>query len=115
MTEVGQFRELGVLLATLKIRSGRTYEALARRIGISRSALHRYCSGQGVPSDFVTLERLGRACGANRAELADLHRRWGLAIAAREASTERTVRPRRDDPPDGHGALDAPGPIAMAL
>jgi transcriptional regulator with XRE-family HTH domain len=96
MPEVGQFTDLGVLLTTLKVRSGRTYEALARRIGISRSALHRYCSGQGVPSDFVTLERLGRACGANRAELADLHRRWGVAIAAREAATERTTRNQRD-------------------
>jgi len=96
MPEVGQFRDLGVLLTTLKVRSGRTYEALARRIGISRSALHRYCSGQGVPSDFVTLERLGRACGANRAELTDLHRRWGVAIAAREAATERITRNQRD-------------------
>lgn len=105
MTDVGQFSELGVLLTTLKMRSGRTYEALARRIGISRSALHRYCSGQGVPADFVTLERLGRACGANRSEISDLHRRWGIAIAAREAAAERAARQQR-------GELGAGEPVA---
>jgi plasmid maintenance system antidote protein VapI len=75
-----------MLLTAMKKRSGLTYEALARRLAVSRSALHRYCSGQGVPPDFAVLEQLGRVCGADRAELLELHSRWAVAMAALDST-----------------------------
>jgi hypothetical protein len=68
----------------MKERSGRSYEALARRAGTSSSAVHRYCTGRTVPASFEVLQRLGGACGMNRAELLELHRHWAVALAARE-------------------------------
>jgi peptidoglycan hydrolase-like protein with peptidoglycan-binding domain/transcriptional regulator with XRE-family HTH domain len=74
--------DLSLLLRQLKERTGRSYEALAKRANISRSALHRYCSGAAVPPEFDVVNRLGRACGASREELLELHRRWAVASAA---------------------------------
>jgi len=61
-------------LRELKDRSGRSYQALGRRCGLSSSTVHRYCSGAGVPMEFEPVARLARACGADRAELTELHR-----------------------------------------
>ncbi|OSC56417.1 hypothetical protein B5180_39205, partial [Streptomyces sp. BF-3] len=47
-------------LSALRERSGRTYASLARRIGVSGSTLHRYCTGQTVPAEFAPVERLAR-------------------------------------------------------
>ncbi|NEC20545.1 helix-turn-helix domain-containing protein, partial [Streptomyces parvus] len=50
-------------LSALREGSGRTYASLARRIGVSGSTLHRYCTGQTVPAEFAPVERLARLCG----------------------------------------------------
>ncbi|NJQ08848.1 helix-turn-helix domain-containing protein, partial [Streptomyces lonarensis] len=67
----------------LKERSGLSYGTLARRLHMSASTLHRYGSGAAVPLDYAPVERIARACGADRAELVALHRAWVLADAAR--------------------------------
>ncbi|MGC5011979.1 helix-turn-helix domain-containing protein [Streptosporangium sp. DT93] len=95
--------DLAELLAELKRRSGRSYEALARRTGMSRSTVHRYCRGEIVPDSYGTLERVARACGASRAELEELYRRWTRAIASPEhaAGTPGLVPSRPPADPDG--------------
>lgn len=67
----------------LKERSGLSYGALAKRLHVSTSTLHRYCNGDAVPTGFAPVERLGRLCGATREELVELHRAWILADEAR--------------------------------
>jgi hypothetical protein len=81
-----QVHDFALLLRELKQRAGRSYEALARRAGVSSSAVHRYCAGQTVPAEFGVVERLGQACGASRAEMMELHRRWAVAAAVRDRS-----------------------------
>ncbi|WP_214408784.1 helix-turn-helix domain-containing protein [Sphaerisporangium fuscum] len=73
---------LAELLSELKRRSGRTYEALGRRTGMSRSTVHRYCRGEIVPDSYGPLERIARACGASKAELDELYRLWAQANTA---------------------------------
>ncbi len=73
-------------LRELREGSGRTYAALARRIGVSGSTLHRYCTGQTVPVEFAPVERLARLCGCTGEEREALHRLWLRAEAER---TER--------------------------
>ncbi|MGW6916364.1 helix-turn-helix domain-containing protein [Kitasatospora sp. NPDC054939] len=71
------------MLRELKERSGRSYGALATRLHVSTSTLHRYCNGAAVPTEYAPVERFARACGATDAELVELHRRWIVADAAR--------------------------------
>lgn len=85
MSDSRATQDLADLLQQLKDRTGRSYEALAQRSGLSRSTVHRYCSGAAVPSQFDALSRLGRVCGASREELLELHRRWAVASAAQSA------------------------------
>ncbi|ADI03705.1 DNA-binding protein [Streptomyces bingchenggensis BCW-1] len=80
------------LLRRLKERSGLSYGALAKRLDMSTSTLHRYCNGRAVPNDYAPVERLARVCRATGEELVELHRRWILADAARV---------RRGPGPDG--------------
>ncbi|WP_030024800.1 helix-turn-helix domain-containing protein [Streptomyces monomycini] len=75
------------LLRTLKTRSGLSYGALAKRLHMSTSTLHRYCNGDAVPADYAPVERLARLCGAQPEELVELHRQWILADAARGRRT----------------------------
>ncbi|RSO12466.1 transcriptional regulator, partial [Streptomyces sp. WAC 06725] len=75
------------LLRTLKTRSGLSYGALAKRLHMSTSTLHRYCNGDAVPTDYAPVERLARVCGAKPEELVELHRRWILADAGRRRRT----------------------------
>ncbi|MEV1048135.1 helix-turn-helix domain-containing protein [Streptomyces sp. NPDC049916] len=70
-------------LNALREGSGRTYASLARRIGISGSTLHRYCTGRTVPVEFAPVERLARLCGAPGEEREALHRLWVRAAAER--------------------------------
>ncbi|WP_420824773.1 helix-turn-helix domain-containing protein, partial [Streptomyces spiramenti] len=79
----GAAAEFARLVRELKERSGLSYGALARRLHMSASTLHRYGSGAAVPVDYAPVERIARACGADRAELVALHRAWVLADAAR--------------------------------
>ncbi|MFI8371669.1 helix-turn-helix domain-containing protein [Streptomyces sp. NPDC085466] len=77
---------LAGLLKGLKERSGLSYGALAKRLHVSTSTLHRYCNGDAVPTDFAPVERLGRLCGASREELVALHRAWIVADETRGRS-----------------------------
>lgn len=73
----------------LKDRSGRSFDALGRRAGISGSSLHRYCAGTSVPPDSDAVLAFARVCGATRDEMRELNRLWALAGARRD--TPRTV------------------------
>ncbi|MEV3968577.1 helix-turn-helix domain-containing protein [Streptomyces sp. NPDC050698] len=99
--DVGEF---AALLRTLKERTDRSYGALARRLAMNTSTLHRYCAGEAVPVDFAPVERFAALCGASPRERLELHRRWLLAVAARQ-------RPRAASPAvtagDEQGALAA--------
>ncbi|MFE4513104.1 helix-turn-helix domain-containing protein [Kitasatospora sp. NPDC056783] len=79
--------EFAAALRELKERSGRSYGALATRLHVSTSTLHRYCNGAAVPAEYAPVERLARVCGASDEELVSLHRRWILADAARRRET----------------------------
>ena len=70
-------------LRELKDRSGLSYGALAKRLHMSTSTLHRYCNGDAVPTDYAPVERFARLCKAAPEELVELHRSWVLAGAAR--------------------------------
>ncbi|WP_328749079.1 helix-turn-helix domain-containing protein [Streptomyces sp. NBC_00285] len=89
--------EFASLLTCLKERTDRSYAALARRLDVHASTLHRYCSGEAVPQDFAGVERFAALCGASPEERTELHRRWIVAVAARQ-------RPR---PSDGRRASAA--------
>ncbi|MGG2462157.1 helix-turn-helix domain-containing protein [Streptomyces sp. RGM 3693] len=75
--------DLPALLGELKARSGLSYAALAKRLHVSTSTLHRYVNGTAVPTEFAPVERLARLCRATPEELVEVHRRWIVADAAR--------------------------------
>ncbi|MFE7384660.1 helix-turn-helix domain-containing protein [Streptomyces zhihengii] len=79
--------EFAARLHALRTASGRTYDSLARRVGVGAATLHRYCSGRTVPMEFAPVERLARVCGCTPEDLADLHRLW------LSADTTRRTRP----------------------
>src|SRR6478672_3933044 len=79
----GHVEDFATQLTELKERSGRSYGALAGRLHVSTSTLHRYCNGAAVPGEYAPVERFARLCGATPAELVALHRRWLLADAER--------------------------------
>lgn len=89
--------EFAALLRRLKARTDRSYGALARRVNMNTSTLHRYCAGDAVPLDFAPVERFAALCGATPAERLELHRLWIQAVAARQ-------RPRTP------GAQESPEP-----
>ncbi|MEU6194436.1 helix-turn-helix transcriptional regulator [Streptomyces sp. NPDC047061] len=82
-----------LLLRELKDRSGLSYGALAKRLHMSTSTLHRYCNGTAVPVEYAPVERLARVCRATPEELVELHRRWILADAARGSRGEQATAP----------------------
>jgi hypothetical protein len=110
--------ELAALLRVLKARTNRSYDALARRIGASSSALHRYCSGAGVPPRYAVLEEFARECRATEEELLELHRRWIRADATARAQPNgaepelEAPEPADDGPTPGpEGRVEVrPGP-----
>ncbi|WP_283136684.1 helix-turn-helix domain-containing protein [Rhizohabitans arisaemae] len=87
--------ELAALLHSLKERSSRSYAELAGRCGASTSTLHRYCRGQVLPDSYGMVERIALACGASKAELAELYRLWAQADAGR---LDAGRAPVTDDP-----------------
>lgn len=96
MTQLVEVQQFAAFLRMLKNRTDRSYEALAKRTGVSSSSLHRYCAGTKTPSDFGSVQRFARECGATRAELHELHRLWALADAVRRsqpAQATATVEP----------------------
>ncbi|MFJ8047106.1 helix-turn-helix domain-containing protein [Streptomyces luteogriseus] len=82
--DVDDVAEFAALLRTLKERTDRSYGSLARRLAMNTSTLHRYCAGEAVPLDFAPVERFAALCGAYPEERLELHRRWLLAVAARQ-------------------------------
>ncbi|MGW4229818.1 helix-turn-helix domain-containing protein [Streptomyces sp. NPDC004980] len=78
--------QFAALLRELKERTDRSYGSLGRRLQMNTSTLHRYCTGEAVPLDFAPVERFAALCGASGAERLELHRRWLLAVAARQRS-----------------------------
>ncbi|MEU9749276.1 helix-turn-helix domain-containing protein [Streptomyces niveus] len=112
-TEAKAFAEL---LTELKDRSGQSYGALAAKLHVSTSTLHRYCNGDAVPAEFSAAERFGRLCGAKGEEFVELHRRWILADEARRRSRSAppVAVPAEESVPDAPEAEPAvvaePGP-----
>ncbi|MFE7591909.1 helix-turn-helix domain-containing protein [Kitasatospora sp. NPDC057512] len=104
--------EFAAMLRELKERSGRSYGALATRLHVSTSTLHRYCNGAAVPTEYAPVERLARACGARAEELVELHRRWILADAARRREAPEPVAPGPVAPEPVAAAPDAVAPVA---
>ncbi|UWZ39389.1 helix-turn-helix domain-containing protein [Dactylosporangium roseum] len=70
-------------LRVLKDRKGRSFEALARRLGVSKSALHRYTAGDAVPAQFSIIELWARECDATDQEIAELRRLWQISADRR--------------------------------
>ncbi|MGO4754002.1 helix-turn-helix domain-containing protein, partial [Streptomyces sp. 2MCAF27] len=98
--EITEFAES---LRRLKDRSGQSYGALAGRLHVSTSTLHRYCNGDAVPAEYAPVERFARLCGATPEELIALHRRWILADAARRAASGRGGSVRATTPDGASG------------
>ncbi|MEV4641768.1 helix-turn-helix transcriptional regulator [Actinoplanes sp. NPDC049548] len=91
---------LASALRELKSRQGRSFEALAKRLATSKSALHRYTSGEVVPARFSIVELWARECGASATEIAELRRLWLNATAEQQSDAAPA-----DDVP-----LEAPRP-----
>jgi transcriptional regulator with XRE-family HTH domain len=95
VSQSAEAQQLAAFLRMFKHRMDRSYEALAKRSGVSSSTLHRYCTGASVPADYGAVQRFARECGATPPELRELHRRWALADAARkDDSVEVRPHPR---------------------
>lgn len=90
MSSQDEVEEFAALLRRLKARTDRSYAALARRLNMNASTLHRYCAGDAVPLGFAPVERFAAMCEASPAERIELHRRWILAVAARQRSRTAT-------------------------
>ncbi|HEX8627495.1 MAG TPA: helix-turn-helix domain-containing protein [Catenuloplanes sp.] len=80
-----EIEQFAAHLRMLKDRTGRSFDALGKRAGVSGSSLHRYCAGTSVPPDYGVIQAFAKVCGATRQELRELHRLWALADASREA------------------------------
>lgn len=91
MTTPSPERRLGSFLATLKAEAARSYDALGKRAGVSASALQRYCTGAGAPTEFDPLDRFARVCGADRNTRRELYRLWVLADASRSRARTRVA------------------------
>ncbi|WP_055615037.1 helix-turn-helix domain-containing protein [Streptomyces phaeochromogenes] len=115
--------EFAALLRRLKARTDRSYGALARRVNMNTSTLHRYCAGDAVPLDFAPVERFAALCGATPAERLELHRLWIQAVAARQRprtsgateSPESELDPAPDsdsDPAPAPASAPAPAPAS---
>ncbi|WP_327397153.1 helix-turn-helix domain-containing protein [Streptomyces phaeochromogenes] len=109
--------EFAALLRRLKARTDRSYGALARRVNMNTSTLHRYCAGDAVPLDFAPVERFAALCGATPAERLELHRLWILAVAARQRprTSGATESPESElDPALASDSAPAPAPAPVA-
>ncbi|MFF5784118.1 helix-turn-helix domain-containing protein [Streptomyces sp. NPDC012693] len=94
--------EFARLVRGLKARDGRSYEALGRRLSVSASTLHRYCSGATVPEEFAVVDRLALLCGADEEERRALEAAWSRA--------DRTRRPPVPEPGTEPGTKPGSGP-----
>ncbi|MEW9530500.1 helix-turn-helix domain-containing protein [Microbispora sp. NPDC049125] len=115
MTHEEETERFAARLRMLKERAGTSFEALAKQSGISRSSLHRYCSGTKLPVSYGAVHAFAKACGATGEELRELHRLWALAGATRSSQTS-PERPAvlQDAEPEETGESRAPQPVAPA-
>ncbi|MGW6877648.1 DUF6207 family protein [Streptomyces xanthophaeus] len=106
--------EFAGLVRALKARDGRSYEALGRRLSVSASTLHRYCSGATVPEEFAVVDRLALLCGAEEEERPALEAAWTKADRARRraASPAPTPVPAVSAAPESNPEPSAPDPSA---
>ncbi|MFJ3904293.1 helix-turn-helix domain-containing protein [Streptomyces sp. NPDC090025] len=88
---VEEVEEFARLVRALKVRDGRSYEALGRRLNVSASSLHRYCTGGTVPEDFAVVDRLAVLCGADEAERRALAAAWARADGVRRPPVPEPV------------------------
>ncbi|MFH8760372.1 helix-turn-helix domain-containing protein [Streptomyces atroolivaceus] len=104
--------EFAGLVRALKARDGRSYEALGRRLSVSASTLHRYCSGATVPEEFAVVDRLALLCGADEEERRALEAAWTEADRARRraASPAPTPVPAVSAAPESKPDPSAPEP-----
>ncbi|WP_406839425.1 helix-turn-helix domain-containing protein [Streptomyces sp. AHU1] len=105
MSSQDEVEEFAALLRHLKGRTDHSYAALARRLNMNASTLHRYCSGEAVPLGFASVEKFAAMCGASTAERVELHRLWILAATARQRS--RTAPGTGSGPDAGEAASEA--------
>ncbi|MFB7374979.1 helix-turn-helix domain-containing protein [Streptomyces sp. NPDC056222] len=109
--------EFARLVRALKARDGRSYEALGRRLSVSASTLHRYCSGATVPEEFAVVDRLALLCGADEEERRALEMAWTRADTARrppapEPGTEPAPEPGPEPAPAPEAAPEPePEPV----
>ncbi|MEU3083489.1 transcriptional regulator [Streptomyces albidoflavus] len=114
--------EFAGLVRALKARDTRSYEALGRRLSVSASTLHRYCSGTTVPEEFAVVDRLALLCGADEEERRALEAAWTEADRARRRAAPPaptpvpavSAAPESDPEPSAPepGPGTAPGPSA---
>ncbi|WP_314616186.1 helix-turn-helix domain-containing protein [Streptomyces stackebrandtii] len=90
--------EFSARLRALKARGGRSYEALGRRLNVSASTLHRYCSGATVPERFTVIDRMARLCGADEDERRALEDLWTRADRSRRPSPQEREREQERQP-----------------
>lgn len=103
---------LAARLRALKCRAGVSYEVLAKSTGVSRSTLHRYGTGS-LPASFGHVLAFGRACGATREELREIHTLWALATAgAGAAHRDRAAGEGAGSGPEGAGVTEPIGGAA---
>ncbi|WP_181785432.1 helix-turn-helix domain-containing protein [Streptomyces phytophilus] len=93
-----EVEDFAAYLSRVKERGGQSYGSLARRLNVSASTLHRYCSGEAVPADFALLERLAQMCKATPEERLELHRTWLAATQARRMPERGPADPEPADP-----------------
>ncbi|MGA5165151.1 MULTISPECIES: helix-turn-helix domain-containing protein [Streptomyces] len=105
--------EFAGLVRALKARDGRSYEALGRRLSVSASTLHRYCSGATVPEEFAVVDRLALLCGADEEERRALEAAWTEADGARRRAASPAPVPSPTPvpaAPEPHPEPAAPDP-----
>lgn len=102
--------EFAGLVRALKARDGRSYEALGRRLSVSASTLHRYCSGATVPEEFAVVDRLALLCGADEEERRALKAAWTEADRARRRAASPAPVPAVSAAPESNPEPSAPEP-----
>ncbi|WP_425542255.1 helix-turn-helix domain-containing protein [Acrocarpospora corrugata] len=110
LSEPSAIEDLATYLRQLKDKTGRSYDALARRLGVGKSTLHRYCSGEGVPPRFTLLEQFAKECRASQAEVIELHQRWVRAQTVQAPEPETGADQPVERPEGRETAPDQPLP-----
>lgn len=105
-----EIQDFAALLRGLKERSGLSYGALAQKLHMSTSTIHRYCNGEAVPHDYAPVERFARVCRAPSDELVALHRQWILADEAKRRGSRKTEAAGTFEPSMVTAELAAPEP-----